>query len=70
VIAALSSLEGTPDFEAFVDWLEDSLADLMNDNCRTKDEVLVRWQQGACQVLNELVMKARSARQVQHSRKR
>lgn len=51
-------------------WLEESLADLMSANCHAKDEVLMRWQQGACQALSDLVHRARSARETQYSRKR
>lgn len=66
----MASLDGHPEFEVVMGWLEESLADLMSANCHAKDEVLMRWQQGACQALSDLVHRARSARETQYSRKR
>lgn len=70
VVAALASLEGNAEFEVFLSWLEESLDELRGMSCYTKDEVVVRWQQGACQALTDLVRTARMARQTQYSRKK
>lgn len=70
VIAALSSLEGNAEFEVVLNWLEASLGEIRETSCFTKDEVVLRWQQGACQALSDVVKAARTARQTQYSRKR
>ena len=70
VIAALSSLEGNTEFEVVMGWLEESRADLHVASMHTKDEVVLRWQQGASQVLDDLIRKVRSSRQAHHSRKK
>lgn len=70
VIAALSSLEGNAEFEVVLSWLEASLGELRETSCYTKDEVVLRWQQGACQALTDLTRAARTARQTQYSRKK
>ncbi len=66
----MSSLEGHAEFEVVVDWLEESLADIRTASMHTKDEVLLRWQQGASQTLDDLVRKIRTSRQTQYSRKK
>lgn len=69
VASAMASLEGNAEFEVIVGWLEESLADLRSASMHTKDEVVLRWQQGASQTLDDLVRKIRSARQTQYSRR-
>ena len=64
VIAALSSLEGNPNFETVRAWLEESRQHLYADSCRTKDDVLSRWQQGAAQAVDEFLTKAQDASEV------
>jgi hypothetical protein len=64
VLAALSSLEGNPNFETIRAWLEDSRQHLYSDSCRTKDDVLSRWQQGAAQAVDEFLTKASEASDV------
>lgn len=66
----MASLEGNADFEVFAVWLEESLTELRTFSSHTKDEVVLRWQQGASQVLDDLVSKIRSARQTQYSKKK
>lgn len=70
VISALASLEGNADFEVFVGWLEESQAELQAESRHTKDEVVLRWQQGASQTLDDLMRKIRSARQTQYSKRK
>jgi hypothetical protein len=70
VTAALASLEGSSEFEVVLGWLEESLADLKTASHHTKDEVILRWQQGACQTLDDLIRKTRTSRQTQHSRRK
>lgn len=64
VLVALASLEGNPHFETIRSWLEDSRQSLYADSCRTKDDVLSRWQQGAAQAVDELLSKAQEAPEV------
>jgi hypothetical protein len=64
VLNALASLEGNPNFETIRAWLEDSRQHLYSDSCRTKDEVLSRWQQGAAQAVDEFLSKAAEASDV------
>lgn len=64
VLSALSALEGHPDFVVITEWLKASLQQLHSDSSRVQDDVLVRWNQGASQVLEDLLMKAQSARDV------
>lgn len=70
VTAALASLEGNTEFEVVMSWLEEAQADLHTASMHTKDEVVLRWQQGASQVLDDLVRKTRTARQTQYSKKK
>jgi len=70
VISALSSLEGNTEFEVVMGWLEESRADLHAASLHTKDEVVLRWQQGAGQLLDDLIQKVRSSRQTQYSRRK
>lgn len=70
VISALSSLEGNTEFEVVMGWLEESRADLHAASLHTKDEVVLRWQQGAGQLLDDLIRKVRSSRQTQYSRRK
>lgn len=62
VTAALSSLSGHPDFEVICDWLGKSLVNIRANTDTTKDEVLVRWQQGGSQVLSEFLTKKQESR--------
>lgn len=62
VLAALASLDGNSEFEEVCKWLDESLAELRTHTAYTKDEVQTRWQQGATQVLEELLEKKRGAR--------
>jgi hypothetical protein len=61
VLAALTSLQGHPDFETIRAWLEESRQTLYADASRTKDDVLCRWQQGAAQAVDEFLTKAADA---------
>lgn len=64
VLAALTALQGNPNFETVRAWLEQSRQDLYVESCETKDEVLSRWKQGAAQAVNELLTKAAEAPEV------
>lgn len=67
VVAALASLEGNGDFQVVMQWLQSNLETLRHDSAYMKDEVSVRWAQGAMQVLSEFSEKAGSARQLQYA---
>lgn len=64
VLAALTALQGNPNFETVRAWLEQSRQALYVESCETKDEVLSRWKQGAAQAVNELLTKAAEAPEV------
>ena len=55
VLSAIASLQGTPQFETFHDWLKESHAELMIATTLTKDETLTRWNQGGSQALAEVL---------------
>jgi arginine repressor len=61
VLNALATLRGSQDFIVVTDWIRQSLSDLDVQTRHTKDEILVRWHQGAAQVLEDLLDRAESA---------
>lgn len=63
VLQALSQLEGNNDFEEVCDWLGKSLVSIRTNGDSQRDEVLMRWNQGASQVLSEFLDKKTSARE-------
>jgi hypothetical protein len=64
VLSALSSLEGNTDFETVREWLMESLHSLYVDGSQARDEYLVRWHQGATQVLSDFLEKSSKAAEV------
>lgn len=66
VITALARLEGNNDFEVIREWLKESLQDLYGTCTATKDETLVRWQQGAAQTVADFLSRAEEARGLLH----
>jgi hypothetical protein len=62
VLSALAALEDDHNFSAVLEWMEGSLSELDAATRTTKDEVLTRWNQGAAQVLADLIGTTRSAR--------
>jgi hypothetical protein len=62
VLMALAALEDDHNFKSVLEWFESSLDELDVSTRSTKDDVLTRWNQGATQVLADLVGTARSAR--------
>ncbi len=58
VINALSQLQGNIHFEIVKGWLHESLRELEKTTPITKDEVQLRWQQGAQQVLGTFLEKS------------
>lgn len=70
VIAALASLEGNSEFEALRTYMQECLQELHNDSATTKDEVVLRWQQGGIQVLTELLGRAANARELTYKLQR
>lgn len=63
VLQALASLEGNPDFQTVLAWLQESTETIARDGFYVKDEHQARWHQGAGQALTELLDKARNARE-------
>lgn len=64
ILSALASLQGDPNFETVRDWLCQSLDDLYANGASAKDDVIVRWHQGAAQAVRELLDKAATAQEV------
>lgn len=55
VVAAMATLSANPDFKKFLEYLNVSLSEIASESASTKDEVLLRWQQGAMQVLSQVI---------------
>jgi hypothetical protein len=70
VLSAFAALDGQTEFQTIISWLDESLVDLNFGMSLTKDDVNLRWQQGAAQVLRELVEKARNAKATHYSRQK
>ncbi len=64
VISALASLEGNSEFEVLRMYLSECLSELHDTSATTKDEVVLRWQQGGIQVLTELLDRASKSREL------
>lgn len=60
-ISSLAQLQGNIHFEIVKSWLHESLRELEKTTPITKDEVQLRWNQGAQQVLNSILEKADGA---------
>lgn len=64
VLSALASLQGDQSFATVRDWLCQSLDDLYANGASAKDDVIVRWHQGAAQAVRDFLEKAESAAEV------
>lgn len=64
VISALSTLEGNTDFQVVQAWIRDSLEHLKTDAATSREDYLVRWQQGAVQALSEIDKYMSDAREI------
>lgn len=53
--SSLERIKRTKDGEVLIDWLQKSLRLTENNSVRIKDEVLTRWEQGAAQLLQDLI---------------
>ena len=60
-INALAQLHGNLHFEQVKKWIAESLRELEESTPLTKDEVQLRWNQGAQQVLSTFLQKANGA---------
>ena len=70
VNTSLVLLNANEDFQVLCGWLEDSLSDLHAQNANTKDEVLMRWQQGGIQVLTDLLGRTKKALELEYNRQK
>lgn len=61
VLSALAAVNVDARFEIVKRWLKESLDGLDADTRITKDEVVVRWNQGAAQAIHELLTKLESS---------
>lgn len=52
-LSALASIEASQEGKELIRWLRESLDHLLSDAAITRDEINVRWMQGAAQALNE-----------------
>lgn len=64
VLSALAAVNTDARFEIVKRWLKESLDGLDADNRITKDDVVVRWNQGAAQAIHELLTKLESSSDV------
>jgi hypothetical protein len=64
VLSALAALQGNTNFETILEWMAQSRQTLYADSCRTKDDVLSRWQQGAAQAVDDFLTNAQNAQEV------
>ena len=63
VINALAQLQGNVHFEIVKGWMHESLRELERSTPLTKDEVQLRWNQGAQQVLGTILEKSDGSEQ-------
>lgn len=61
VVAAMATLSAHPDFNKFLEYLHGSLNEIASESASTKDEVLLRWQQGAMQILQQVITSCSNA---------
>lgn len=69
VNTSLAALSVDQNFLVFCDWLNDEVANLQRINANTKDEVIVRWQQGGIQALMDLTEKVGSSRKREYTKR-
>lgn len=62
VLQSLMRLKGHPDFEVVREWLAQSLDTNRREADTVKDEVLLRWKQGACQALDQILVTEATSR--------
>jgi len=62
VLESLSNLEYNEAFKVVFDWLSEESARISKDNDSIKDDITLRWSQGHCQLLWDLLGKATTAR--------
>lgn len=63
LLVALSALETDPNFQVVMNWLFSSQEEIYQNTSYIKDEVLVRWNQGAAQAVIEIIEVAMNTRQ-------
>ncbi len=63
LLVALSALESDPNFQLVLNWLFSSQEELYQNTSYIKDEVLVRWNQGAVQAVIEIIEVVMNSRQ-------
>lgn len=51
----MATLSANPDYKKFLEYLNASLSEIAVESASTKDEVLLRWQQGAMQILQQVI---------------
>ncbi len=59
----MATLSHHPDFKKFLEYLNRSLSEIVGESASTKDEVLLRWQQGAMQVLKQTIESCENAQE-------
>ncbi|WP_201168302.1 hypothetical protein [Halorhodospira halophila] len=63
VLQALARLDGNPDFDRVIGWLQDSRQRQVNAAIQERDEAELRQTQGAAQALDELIEHTQGARE-------
>lgn len=64
VLSALSQLQSDSDFQIVLKHLNASLETLKSDSAYSKEEYILRWNQGAIQALGEFVSLAENCREL------
>ncbi len=62
VVQALAGLNDNEDWQVVQEWIADNLGRIQRNNSIEKDDTVVRWNQGALQVLEDLTVIQRQAR--------
>lgn len=55
ILKAMHALKSTEEWATFRAWIADSLTTMRKDAGMIQEEVLLRWNQGACQALDTLL---------------
>lgn len=66
VLSAFSQLQSDQDFQIVLKYLRESLDALKTDAAYSKEEHILRWNQGAIQALIQITDTAENARELLH----
>ena len=67
-LVCAARLLANEDHTTLIDWYEQQSTEIAREGMKLQDIETVRWYQGACQVLDELVGKLKEARDLAESK--